>query len=122
MTRIRDKDPATRRTLYHDVLPALNPRHLSQDQAAAIVLSGLKERDETVQSAASKLVASWVRRKRKLKEGEQELKGKDAAFQKLFEFIDLFDIGTEDLKHVELALECAYKGCLEIVDQLEFEG
>lgn len=75
LTRLRDVDPLTRRTLYRDLIACTSassdpskPSALPSDPSRAFSLSerlnilrGLKDREPGVQKEASWLVAAWIR-------------------------------------------------------------
>lgn len=62
LERARDQDPATRRAVYSQLLPALGDfRHLSLSMREKLLRWGLRDRDENVRKAAGKLFRDrWI--------------------------------------------------------------
>ncbi len=102
LERARDQDPATRRALYSRLLPALGDfRHLSLSMREKLLRWGLRDRDENVRKAASKLFRErWIEDcagipEEPLPAGELSAPNFE-GLQELLERIDIVNSGVEN--------------------------
>lgn len=132
LARSRDKDNSIRKLVYSTVLeqrcivPAgpdgadeaigvVHPRALTIAQRELIIRNGLGDREETVKTAASRLIGTWLEAVRgpSVKEEGRDIEADVLAFLKLF---DLVESST-----AEDALMNIFKARADILDALNFD-
>lgn len=109
LTRVRDADATVRRALFTSILTKLKAANLTPEQLERVVACGLRDREETVKTAARALVAGWPAKR----EGEE--------MDALLDFVQLFDVAT-GMDALQSALECVFEMRRDVLDKLEFAG
>lgn len=128
LERARDLDPATRRTLYSRLLPALGDfRHLSLSMREKLLRWGLRDRDENVRKATARLFHDrWIQDC-----AGPRLAGEDGASEEavapnidgvleLLERIDVLNSGVEDGIALE-AMKKFWSGRPDYQDTISFQ-
>jgi condensin complex subunit 3 len=132
LERARDQDPGTRRALYSKLLPSLGDfRHLSLSMREKLLRWGLRDRDETVRKAASKLFRErWIEDcagTAPMEEGaESEIPNnepKTPSFDGLLELLERIDVinsGVENGVAIE-AMKGFWEGRPDYRDAVTFD-
>jgi condensin complex subunit 3 len=130
LERARDQDPATRRALYSRLLPTLGDfRHLSLSMREKLLRWGLRDRDENVRKAASRLFRErWIEDCALTSSGDEggPVGGNDLrppnfdGLLELLERIDVVNSGVENGVAIE-AMKGFWEGRPDYRDAVTFD-
>ena len=137
LARTRDRDVTIRKTVYSGVLEqhclvtnpnktkteedtedemgVTHPRVLSIANREIIVRNGLGDREESVKTAAAKLLGVWLDAVT-----PKVTEGQNAAEASILAFLDLFDLEANSV--AEDALTSIFRRRPDLLDGLQFEG
>ncbi|KAH7096918.1 nuclear condensing complex subunit [Auriculariales sp. MPI-PUGE-AT-0066] len=116
LTRVQDQDPSVRRLVYEKIVPAVRARHIRPEHLTAVVMAGLRDREETVKTAARSMVAGWVKKE---EEDFERADDPTVTLAVLFKIIALFEF-DRDMEATELTLQSIFESRRDILDRLDF--
>ncbi|KAI9889190.1 MAG: hypothetical protein M1814_005706 [Vezdaea aestivalis] len=126
--RARDQDAATRRALYSRLLPALGDfRHLSLSMREKLLRWGLRDRDENVRKATSKLFRErWIEDCAGAREPTEEGAPVEAAppsFDALTELLERIDVSNSGVENgiAHEAMKGFWEGRADYRDSVDFD-
>ncbi len=128
LERARDQDPATRRALYSRLLPALGDfRHLSLSMREKLLRWGLRDRDENVRKATTRLFRErWIADcagPRGMGEGDDQPEAAVPSIDGLLELLERIDVvnsGVEEGVALE-AMKEFWKGRPDYQEAMSFD-
>ncbi|TRM62875.1 nuclear condensing complex subunit [Schizophyllum amplum] len=132
LTRLREEDAVTRRLIYAKTLALegttdgetsiANPRVLNWEQVENIVKHGLNDRDESVRTAAGRLMTTWYDEMGttiKAEAGKRPVS--EIVQEQMVAFLSLFHLQAEGRELAQKALEAVFRARPDGVDNLRFD-